>query len=508
MSTTCRRFSRLAITVSLASFLSACGPSQLPEGSAPSRESLTLHSSLQPRANIIPDVSTAKNVILFIGDGMGVTTVTAARIFDGQSKGMLGEENVLPFETFPNIALIKTYTTNQMVADSAGSASAINTGVKTRAGVISIGPEAYRRSCEGALAHPLTTLGELAERMGKATGIVTTARITHATPAAVYAHSAERYWEGDLFLPKADWDTGCRDIAYQLAHFSAGDGIDVMFGGGRRAFYGADQNGRRLAADDDLVAAWTERGARRHYVTTAEELDSLHPDEQVLGLFASSHMSFIAERTPDTTEPELAEMTAKAIDLLAARENGYFLMVEGARIDHGHHDGIAGYALLETQEFAKAVATALEKVDLSETLVLVTADHSHTLTMGGYTTRGNPILGLVVGNDVTGRPDEGPYLADDGVPYSVLAYANGPGGVTELPRTVPETNIDTVQQALVPLSTIEIDGAIEPEESHGGEDVALYANGPWSHLVGGVLEQNAIFHIITYAFGWDADNTN
>ncbi len=508
MTTTCGQITALGIAVVLASFISACGSSQLREGGTPSRESLTLHSSLQSRANIIPNVSTAKNVILFIGDGMGVTTMTAARIFDGQSKGMLGEENVLPFETFPNVALIKTYAVNQMVADSAGTASAINTGVKTRAGVISIGPEAYRRSCEGALAYPLTTLGELAEQMGKATGIVTTARITHATPAAVYAHSAERYWEGDLYLPRADWDKGCRDIAYQLAHFSHGDGIEVMFGGGRRAFYGADQNGGRLADDDDLVSVWTEGGANRHYITTAQELDSLRPDEQVLGLFASSHMAYVAERTPDTTEPELAEMTAKAIDLLAAHESGYFLMVEGARIDHGHHDGIAGYALLETQEFAKAVATALEKADLSETLVLVTADHSHTLTMGGYTTRGNPILGLVVGNDVTGRPDKGPYLADDGLPYSVLAYANGPGGVTELPRAVPETNIDTVQQALVPLSTIQIDGAIEPEESHGGEDVALYANGPWSHLVGGVLEQNAIFHIITYAFGWDENSKN
>ncbi len=508
MSTTCGRITGLVISVILASSLSACGPSQPPEGDTPSRESLTLHSSLQSRANIIPNVSTAKNVILFIGDGMGVTTVTAARIFDGQSKGMLGEENVLPFESFPNVALIKTYAANQMVADSAGTASAINTGVKTRAGVISIGPEAYRRSCEGALAHPLTTLGELAEQMGKATGIVTTARITHATPAAVYAHSAERYWEGDLYLPRADWDKGCRDIAYQLAYFSHGDGIEVMFGGGRRAFFGADQNGRRLADDDDLVSIWTERGPDRHYITTAQELDSLRPGEQVLGLFADSHMAYTAERAPDSSEPELAEMTAKAIDLLAVHESGYFLMVEGARIDHGHHDGIAGYALLETQEFAKAVATALEKVDLSETLVLVTADHSHTLTMGGYTTRGNPILGLVVGNDVTGRPDKGPYLADDGVPYAVLAYANGPGGVTKLPRTVPESNIDSVQQALVPLSTIEIDGAIEPEESHGGEDVALYANGPWSHLVGGVLEQNAIFHIITYAFGWDGNNEN
>ena len=90
----------------------------------------------------------------------------------------------------------------------------------------------------------------------------------------------------------------------------------------------------------------------------------------------------------------------------------------------------------------------------------------------------------------------------------MLSYANGPGWLTELPRTLPQTNIDTVQQALVPLSTVEIDGRIEPEESHGGEDVALYANGPWSHLVGGVLEQNAIFHIISYAFAWDRNDNN
>jgi len=507
LSRTVGQIARPIISVILMSVVSACEQPP-PDARAPSVEPLTLHRSLQSRANIVRNVSTAKNVILFIGDGMGVTTVTAARIFDGQSKGMSGEENVLPFETFPHVALIKTYTTNQMVADSAGSASAMTTGVKTRAGVISIGPEAYRRSCEGALEHPLTTLAELAEQKGKATGIVTTARITHATPAAVYAHSAERYWESNLYLPEADWNTGCRDIAFQLVHFSHGDGIDVMFGGGRRAFYGADNNGRRLAAADDLVSVWTAAAPNRHYITSARELSTLRPNEQVLGLFASSHMTYIAEREPDSSEPQLAEMTAKAIDLLATRENGYFLMVEGARIDHGHHDGIAGYALLEAQEFAKAVARALDKVDLSETLVLVTADHSHTLTMGGYTTRGNPILGLVVGNDITGRPDKGPYLADDGLPYSILAYANGPGGVTELPRTVPQTEIDTVQQALVPLSYIEIDGSIEPEESHGGEDVALYANGPWSHLVGGVLEQNAVFHIITYAFGWDVNNSN
>ncbi len=506
MSTDFRRFSRYFVSVVVTIIVSACGHSQLMDAGAPVEDVRTLHSSLQSRANIVPNISTARNVILFIGDGMGVTTVTAARIFDGQSKGMLGEENVLPFETFPNVALIKTYAFNQMVADSAATASAISTGVKTRAGVISIGPDAYRRTCEGALAHPLTTLAEIAEQKGKSTGIVTTARITHATPAAMYAHSAERYWEGDIFIPEEDWDLGCRDIAYQLANFSSGDGIEVMFGGGRRAFYGADNDGRRLAADDDLVSEWIEGGANRHYISTAKELASLRFNEQVLGLFASSHMTYIGERKPDSSEPELAQMTATAIDLLAARENGYFLMVEGARIDHGHHDGIAGYALLETQEFAKAVATALDKVDLSETLVLVTADHSHTLSLGGYTTRGNPILGLVVENDIHGRPNSGPSNADDGVPYSVLAYANGPGAVTESPRPVPDTGIDAVQQALVPLSDTGLDGISYADQTHGGEDVALYAIGPWSHLVGGVLEQNAIFHLINYAFGWDENN--
>src|SRR5210317_272767 len=88
------------------------------------------------------------NVILFLGDGMGMATITAARIFDGQSRGEPGEENILPFETFPNVALVKTYKTNQQVPDSAGTATAIHTGTKTRAGVINIGPQARRRNCE------------------------------------------------------------------------------------------------------------------------------------------------------------------------------------------------------------------------------------------------------------------------------------------------------------------------------------------------------------------------
>ena len=197
--------------------------------------------------------SVARNVILFIGDGMGVSTVTAARIFDGQSLDMSGEEHELIFETFPHVALVKTYNTNQQVPDSAGTATAMMTGRKTRAGVINIGPEARRRDCRAALDNPLRPLGAIAGERGKSVGVVTTTRLTHATPAAVFAHSPERDWESDRYLPVADRELGCRDIAFQLTHFDVGDGLDVALGGGRAEFYGGGFDGNRVAEQDDLI---------------------------------------------------------------------------------------------------------------------------------------------------------------------------------------------------------------------------------------------------------------
>ena len=334
----------------------------------------------------------ARDVILFIGDGMGVSTVTAARIFDGQFLGLRGEEHSLIFETFPYIALVKTYNTNQQVADSAGTATAMMTGTKTRAGVINVGPDAHRRDCRAALDNPLKPLGAIAKERGKSVGIVTTTRLTHATPAAVFAHSPERDWESDRYLSEAGRAMGCRDIAHQLTHFDVGGGLDVMLGGGRAEFYGSAFDGNRLGEQDDLVRNWLEAAPARTYISTRGELMQIQvaqqPEQQVLGIFSRSHMTYVAERIPETTEPTLAEMTSAAIDLLAQDENGYFLMVEGGRIDHGHHDGKPGYALLETQAFARAIEAALEKVDLEETLVLVTADHSHVFTIAGYPVRG------------------------------------------------------------------------------------------------------------------------
>lgn len=464
-------------------------------------------STDSPPDQTSPTGSVARNVILFIGDGMGVSTVTAARIFDGQSLGLSGEEHELIFETFPRVALIKTYNTNQQVPDSAGTATAMMTGRKTRAGVINIGPQSRRRDCQASLEDPLKPLGAIAKERGKSVGIVTTTRLTHATPASVFAHSPERDWESDLYLPEADWVLGCRDIAYQLTHFDVNGGLDVVLGGGRAEFYGSGFGGNRVAEQEDLIREWLDAGSGRTYITSRDELAQLQAaqlsEQQVLGIFSRSHMTYVAERAPDTTEPTLAEMTSAAIDLLAENEDGFFLMVEGGRIDHGHHDGKPGYALMETQAFARAIEAALEKVDLENTLVLVTADHSHVFTIAGYPVRGNPILGLVVENDIAGEPSPEAAVDATGTPYTTLGYANGPGAAAGQSRPVPEVGAGAVYQAFVPVEHPRIDGSLDYSETHGGEDVALYGIGVGSDRAGGVIEQNLVFDIMIQAFGWN-----
>jgi alkaline phosphatase len=438
----------------------------------------------------------AKNVILFIGDGMGISTITAARIYDGQSRGETGEENSLAFESFPNVALVKTYNSNQQVPDSAGTASAMNSGVKTRAGVIGVGPAAHLGDCSVGLANALPTLGEIAKANGKGLGIVTTTRITHATPAAVFAHSPHRDWEDDRAIPEGERGKGCTDIAVQLTTTP----FDIALGGGAANFFGKDKGGKRLDPKADLPADWAKRTGGS-LVTTGDALKATRGSKgPVLGLFTPSHMNFMLDRKPDSSEPTLTDMTVAAIEKMKSQKGGYYLMVEGGRIDHGHHAGVAGYALSEAQEFSRAIEATLKMVDLKDTLVLVTADHSHTFTIAGYPTRGNPILGLVSHNDERGEPSGKPTVAADGQPYTTVGYQNGPGAVKQHPRPAPSTDIKAQQQALVP--TGDEGGAYGVIETHGGEDVALFATGPGAENARGVIEQNRIFDIIMAATGW------
>lgn len=429
----------------------------------------------------------AKNVILFVGDGMGISTITAARIYDGQKRGMTGEENSLSFERFPQTALVKTYNTDAQVPDSAGTASAMNTGVKTRIGYINVAEAAERGDCTAGKAHHLPTIAEAAKRAGLQVGIVTTTRITHATPAAVYGHAVDRDWESDSDIPASERPEGCADLAAQLAAFP----FDVALGGGRSKFFGKAAGGDRIDVGAALPQAWAARTGGR-YVETAAALAAAPRGKPVLGLFSSSHMTYMLDRAADSSEPTLTAMTADALARLEADGRGYYLMVEGGRIDHGHHAGQAGYALEEAVEFAKAVQHAVDNTDPSETLILVTADHSHVFHIAGYPKRGNPILGLVTGGgEGAGSPDE-PAVAGDGQPYSTLGYANGPGAVKGT-RGAPDTSLKARQQALIPL----------PSETHGGEDVALFGAGPGAQDVRGVIEQSRIGWIVRKALGLD-----
>ena len=253
----------------------------------------------------------------------------------------------------------------------------------------------------------------------------------------------------------------------------------------------ADKKGKRKDGAD-LTQAWLDRyGDGGAYVWNLEQFDQLDPAgvDHVLGLFEMSHMQYDHDRPQDKAgEPSLAQMADKAIDILSKNPEGYVLMIEGGRIDHGSHAGNAFRTLTDAVALNEAVKTVLQKVDLNETLVVVTGDHSHTLTIAGYAKRGNPILGISI--DVDGKP----ILAADGKPYTTIGFANGPGA-SDKPEERAEitmeeaTSPDFKQQALVPL----------PSETHGGEDLGIYAIGPWSHLFQGTVEENYTFHVMDFA---------
>ena len=449
-----------------------------------------------------PNRKRAKNVILFVGDGMGVTTLTAARILEAQMRGESGEENRLSFENFPYSALSKTYSVNQQTADSAPTMSAIITGVKTDEGILSVNQNVVRGDYRTVAGNETKTLLEMAEEAGKSTGVVSTARLTHATPGACYAHTPDRDWESDADIFNRSKDAaGARfpDIARQLVEFKYGDGLEVALGGGRSKFLPketadpeyADRTGERLDARN-LPDEWTAKYKNSAYVWNKAQFDRIDPKKtkHLLGLFDRSHMQYEFDRARDKGgEPTLSEMTTKAIDVLSNNKKGFFLMVESGRIDHAHHDGNAFRALTDAVELSNAVRAAVSKINLEETLIIVTADHSHAFTMAGYPARGNNILGLVRDVDDNGKPEEKPKGDGNKLPYTTLGYANGLGARNAARKSLTDAEVlnpNYRQEATVPLSN----------ETHGGEDVAIFADGAGAYLVRGSMEQNWIFQVM------------
>ncbi len=453
----------------------------------------------------------AKNVILFIGDGMGISTITAARIYAGQSAGEDGESHHLAMDDLPYSALSKTYSHNFQIPDSAGTAVAMVSGVKTLSGVLGVNSSVSYGNCASVPGTEVETLFELAARAGLSTGLVSTARITHATPASAYAKVPLRDWEADSDMKGASSDT-CKDIARQLIEWPEGS-FDILLGGGRSKFLTKEtpdpeydgKTGDR-ADGRNLTEEWTAKSPDHKFVfdKAGFEATDFTTGVKLLGLFEPSHMQYELDREKDTAgEPHIADMTRAAITRLSQDEDGYVLMVEGGRIDHAHHGGNAIRALEDAMAFDAAIATALEMTNPEETLIIVTADHSHTLTIAGYAQRNNPILGI----SASGIGGEGGSAGADGLAYTTLGYANGPGACRENGKDADGKPVfDCTRQDLTGVDTLAPDfrqPALVPmySETHGGEDVAALASGPGANLVTGVIEQNELFHVMGRALG-------
>ncbi|XP_052890224.1 alkaline phosphatase-like [Anopheles moucheti] len=451
----------------------------------------------------------AKNVIFFIGDGMSLTTVAATRMY-------LGNENVsLSFEQFPYFGLTKTYCVNRQVADSACTATSYLSGVKINYAMLNVAASVRRTTCEyDHEATEFTGLMHWAQQAGKRTGVVTTTRITHASPAGAYASSADRDWEDDSEInadcPTTPAENKPKDIATQLVHGTVGKHLNVVLGCGRRHFLPkttVDEDNRSGTRSDgvNLIDEWKEVHSgmgEAQYVSDKPSLMEAAKSKKLdylLGLFDSSHCLYnleIDDMQVGDRKPKLTEMVDAALSLLEDSEKGYVLFVEGGLIDTAHHSNRPRLSLEETNEFHKAIDMARKRTSEEDTLIVVSSDHSHTLMFNGYPTRGSDILGIGDVSDV------------DRLPYTTLSYANGEGFYQTYVDGNPAQRIDISSYdfssyrqrylATVPLSS----------ETHGGEDVGVYASGPGAHLFSGNTEQNVLPMLMAYAanigeeFGW------
>ncbi|CAL4126004.1 unnamed protein product [Meganyctiphanes norvegica] len=399
--------------------------------------------------------------------------------------------------------IYKTYCLDKQVGDSSCTGTAIMTGVKANYGTVGLTGNAVYEDCDSSLveANRQTSILTWAQKAGKETGIVTTVGVTNASPASLYAHAASRRWECDTKMKKTlGPEARCKDIGRQLVEDEPGRNLKVIFGGSRQELGAKPLWRERLKCTRsdgrNLVQEWMEdkdNQSKSHaYVTSTQQLNDLdlNNTEYIMGLFGERHTPYEIDRStsPEGT-PSLKQMTQAAITRLSNSKNGYFLMVEGGRIDHGLHDSKPRIALEELVSMDKAVAAALELINLEETLIIITADHSHSMTLSGYPDRGNDIFGLTEH-----------MMVADGLPYTTLMFTSGPGWNFSWDGekvTRPNlTTVDTGAADYVSMSTIPMKGGFE---LHGGEDVVAYAAGPMAHLFSGVQEQTFVAHVMGFA---------
>lgn len=347
----------------------------------------------------------ARNIILFLADAAGVSTLSAASLM------AYGEPLRLHIQGWPHLGLSETSPVDAFVSDSANGMSAIVTGVKTRNGVISQGPDAVRGRTDGA---PTRTLLEYAEARGLRTGVITTQAITDATPAANYAHANDRSKWGEIF-PQA--------FAPRF-----GDGVDVLFGAGR------EEIGEQLAARGDSFEALAATHDR--------------PIHATLGAVpAGAQRPVVVAETLD-----VHAATLRALDILQPSDTGYFLVVEWDAHTDDPREGLQNVV-----DFDRLIAEVEARVDLDDTLLLFTADHSFGLQVDGGR-RGEPLL----------------------AGYEAWKAAGGGDGPIRL------------EHVLV-------------NDSHTAEEVPVLATGRGADRVRGYFPNTYLFEVMMAAWGWTPD---
>ncbi|KGA98932.1 alkaline phosphatase [Alkalihalobacillus alcalophilus ATCC 27647 = CGMCC 1.3604] len=391
-----------------------------------------------------------KNVIFMIPDGFSAGYATNYRIYKG-------EETI--FDQML-VGMMKTYSEDNWVTDSAAAGTAMATGVKTNNGMISV-------SSDG---EELKTILEAANEAGKSTGLIATSTITHATPAVFASHVESRGSEAE--------------IALQMI-----EKVDVLLGGGKSNFLPESEGGTQ--PKQHVVEEAMMKGFQ--FVETRDELLAIQEDyPKLLGLFAADAMASELERESTTNEPSLAEMTEVAIQTLSKQENGFFLMVEGSQIDWAGHAHDAAWAMTDTEAFEAAIQKAIEFAEQDgNTLVVVAGDHeTGGMTVGGYD---EYLANVDILHDVSAT---GNYMASQlneerSNAHDVLVrYTN-----IELTKEEEERIMEASDEVLViVINEIVSERAYVgwSTTAHTGVDVPLYAYGPSSHLFHGVLNNTDI----------------
>ncbi|MFF2879428.1 alkaline phosphatase [Gottfriedia sp. NPDC057991] len=401
-----------------------------------------------------PNKNEIRNVIFLIGDGMGVSYTTAYRYLKDNPKTKEVEQT--EFDHYL-VGQQMTYPEDPMqnITDSAAAATAMSAGVKTYNAAIGVDNDGSR----------VKTVLEAAKEKGKATGLVATSEITHATPASYGAHDVSR----------KNMNAIADDYYDEL--IKGGHKIDVMLGGGLSNF---------VREDRDLTKLFKKDGYS--YVTNKNQMLK-DKNDKVLGLFASGGMPKMIDR--DDSMPSLSDMTNTAIEKLNRDKDGFFLMVEGSQIDWAGHDNDIVAAMSEMEDFEKAfkAAIAFAKKD-KHTLVVATADHS----TGGYS------IGAKGDYNWYGAPIAAAKRTPDFMAEQISKGADVEKTLkSNINLELKPEEIQSVIKVADSKNMLEIDNAIEAifdnrsvtgwtTGGHTGEDVNVYAYGPGSQLFAGKID--------------------